>query len=506
MIDPASGWARLSPLMVLVHPVRLLVRLLPAVLLVLIGTPGPPLLQTGFVAVLLAVVGFWTWLTTTYRVTADQVQIRRGLVSRNVLSVRRDRIRSVDTSAGPLQRALGLVTLSLGTGVTVTQRPGGDRDGLQLDGLSVADAAGLRLGLLGPLPSVGPAGADPADDGSGAPAPVTDVEVVRLSWRSARWAPLTTAGVVALGVAVAGVMQLASEVLGRTGPDDLGSLDDATSSVRGLPAAVLVAVGAVLLLTVYLGAAVATYLLAYWNFRLTRHAQTLHLSRGLLTSRATTLELARLRGVELSEGLLLRVVGGAQLSAVTTGLAGNSDSHTLLPPESVSMAVRVGAGVLGTSEPLVGPLVGHGPAAVRRRWVRACSAAVLLAVALVVGGVPAGWPARVTVPLGMLIVAASVPLARDRGRSLGHRIGSGWLVGRSGTFVRRRWVLAQPGVIGWVWRETWFQRRAGLVSLTATTAAGRQHYAVVDVPVEESVRLAREVLPVTLAAFVETRA
>jgi len=34
--QPASGWARLSPLMVLVHPVRLLVRLLPAVLLVLL--------------------------------------------------------------------------------------------------------------------------------------------------------------------------------------------------------------------------------------------------------------------------------------------------------------------------------------------------------------------------------------------------------------------------------------------------------------------------------------
>ena len=49
------------------------------------------------------------------------------------------------------------------------------------------------------------------------------------------------------------------------------------------------------------------YVLAFWSFRLSRtDSGTLHLSRGLLTTRATTIEERRLRGVELSEPLLLR--------------------------------------------------------------------------------------------------------------------------------------------------------------------------------------------------------
>jgi hypothetical protein len=42
------------------------------------------------------------------------------------------------------------------------------------------------------------------------------------------------------------------------------------------------------------------YVLAYWGYRLTRHAGgTLHVARGLLTTRATSIEERRLRGAEI---------------------------------------------------------------------------------------------------------------------------------------------------------------------------------------------------------------
>jgi putative membrane protein len=75
-------------------------------------------------------------------------------------------------------------------------------------------------------------------------------------------------------------------------------------------------------------------------------------------------------------------------------------------------------------------------------------------------------------------------LAADRSRSLGHRVGDGWLVARAGSADRRRDCIAAPGIIGWTVRQTLFQRRAGVATLIAATAAGVKRYQVLDVPAE----------------------
>ena len=62
--------------------------------------------------------------------------------------------------------------------------------------------------------------------------------------------------------------------------------------------------------------AVSGYVLTYWGFRLTRPTGgTLHISRGLITARATSLEERRIRGVEIGEPLGLRLAGAARPSA-----------------------------------------------------------------------------------------------------------------------------------------------------------------------------------------------
>jgi putative membrane protein len=67
--------------------------------------------------------------------------------------------------------------------------------------------------------------------------------------------------------------------------------------------------------------------------------------------------------------------------------------------------------------------------------------------------------------------------------------------------VRRRSALACDGVIGWNLRSSYFQRRAGLTTLTATTAAGRQGYPIVDVTPAEALRFADAVRPGLLDQF-----
>jgi putative membrane protein len=149
---------------------------------------------------------------------------------------------------------------------------------------------------------------------------------------------------------------------------------------------------------------------------------------------------------------------------------------------------------------LTAPLTSHGPRARTRRFTRALTpAAALLVGALLL-------VARTNTPAWVLVVAAlgvpvAVALAADRARALGHALVEGHVVARSGCLDRRRDVLEVGGVIGWNFRSTWFQRRAGLTSLVATTAGGRQAVAVPDVPEQAAVSLAHDAAPGLLAQF-----
>ena len=117
------------------------------------------------------------------------------------------------------------------------------------------------------------------------------------------------------------------------------------------------------------------YVLAFWDFRLTRHTGgTLHVSRGLITARATSIERRRLHGVEISEPLLLRAVGAARCLAIATGLrvgrGAERGGEMLLPPAPRAEAIRVAADVLGTPPGHRRAASAQSAAARRRRLIR----------------------------------------------------------------------------------------------------------------------------------------
>jgi putative membrane protein len=63
-------------------------------------------------------------------------------------------------------------------------------------------------------------------------------------------------------------------------------------------------------------------------------------------------------------------------------------------------------------------------------------------------------------------------------------VGDGWLVARAGSLDRRRDCISAAGIIGWTVRQTLLQRRAGVATLIAATAAGVKGYRVTDVPAD----------------------
>ena len=166
------------------------------------------------------------------------------------------------------------------------------------------------------------------------------------------------------------------------------------------------------------------------------------------------------------------------------------------------MALAVATQILRDSAPLEVALTPHGPAARRRRYLRALLPALVLVVAagaaIWSGATPwLGLVATLTIPVAAM-------LAADRYRSLGHALSGGTLVMQQGSLGRRRDLLECEGIIGWNLSETLFQRRAGLATLTATTAAGRQRYAVTDVPLPMALSLGNRALPGLLGEFLAT--
>jgi putative membrane protein len=486
-MDPIADvpdWQRLDPRMLLVHPVRDIIRFLPAVVGLLLFGHSSDGNWWGLVAVGVPVaLGTLRYLTTSYRITASRVEVRHGFLNKRVLSASLDRVRTVDLTASLIHRLLGLVTLRIGTG----QSAATSEERLALDGLAAPAAAKLRDRLLHLAPATDTAGA-------ATPTPPRDVLTLDLGW--ARFAPLTSTGIAIAGAAL-GVLAQSLHTFEISVSIDLDRF-----ARLGLALLLILGAGAVLVTICVL--AVVGYLLTNYGFRLTHSAAegSWHMRRGLLTTRETTLDDARVSGVSIGEPAGLRLAGGARLAAIVTGLDKKQQgSSVLVPPAPRREVDRVAMEVLKVSAPVTVALSTHGPRAHRRRWTRAMVPAGVVAAAALVAAYAVSWWFLITAVVALL---AGAGLAHDRWLGLGHALVDGHLVARSGSIDRRREALHTPSVIGWNLRATWFQRRVGLTDLVATTAGGRQRVEVIDLGEARATALAVAATPGLLEQFLET--
>ncbi|MER7437559.1 PH domain-containing protein [Pseudonocardia alni] len=538
-IPEEVGWRRLPGRMLLVGPATALLRLAPAlVVLVLFGAGSGNSTQVwiaGAAVVVAVAVGVVRWRTTRYRITDERVELHSGLLNRQRRSVPRDRIRTVDLTAPLLHRLVGLSVVKVGSGQS------GSDAGLDLDAVTTDEAERLRRELLArPAPARGPAavaggtGADRARvegngadgngadgngaDGNGAggdaagghgtvgPADPVDPageELDRIDWSSLRFAPLTVSSLAAIG-ALAGA---GWNVLNETGldPRSLPGADAVAGELSAAPVWATVLVAVALLLPVMVAGSIVLFVERWWDYRLSREPDgTLRVRRGLLTKRSLSVSEQRLRGVTVSEPLLVRALGGgAQAGALTVGLAGedtDSGGGALGPPVRRAHAHAVAATAARATGPVTdGPLRAHPARARARRLVRAVGPALVPAVAL---GVFAWFDAAVwPVVVGVALVVVAVPLALDRYRALGHRLDERYLVARHGSLLRTTTALRRDGVIGWRVRQSLFQRRAGVLTLEATTAAGGGAVQVLDLDPADAVALMAAVTPDAVTPF-----
>lgn len=484
-----SEWNRLDGRIVLVHTLVILAPLIPIVLVMLATTAGAgPIAET---------VGIWiagtavfggrsaaNWYLTSYRITDERFELREGVLSRNRRWIPRDRIRSVDLTADPVHRLFGLTVVKIGTGQS------GDTE-LRLDSLRVHDAELLRRELLG-----SPAESTVEDNGT--------LATLRPGWLA--YGALNVSFIAIVWGAIGSAFGSFYELL-----ESFGAFAILAESLRGVPLWLSVLGGAVsAAVTGVLGALLVSVAM-WWGFSLTRENTTLRVRRGLFTTRSVTLEERRLRGVEVSEPLLVRWAGGARTDAVATGLnedkeKGATESKALLPPAPRRQALRVAAAVLREPRPPweTGQLRGHPRAALRRRITWALAAALVPTLAAVVVALLGWFPAWGPWAVGAVAGAAGIAAAHDAYRNLGHALTDHYLIARRGTAIRRTVALRRDGIIGWRLRQSVFQRRSGLINVAATTAAGSGVYQAPDIDTGAALDFADQTVPGLLRPFLES--
>jgi putative membrane protein len=465
---PEPAGRRTSPRIVLVHTItfRQARSLVPAAIPLLAATGfggGTAMVVALAVGVTLLSMAFaaLSWWRFSYLDGPTSVVVTRGLLARSVRTVPNDRIRGVEVEAPVLHRLFGLVrvTIDAAAGGAV-----GKDEELVIDGVLRAEGDRLRAAVLPHRPT-----GSPAVDGEPPPEPVEE-EFARFDNRWLLYAPLVGSYLAVPLAAVGALFRLLDELPGRFRPD-LDGLDLSDAWAIGF-AVVLV----LLLLTVIavIGAAVVN-----WGFRLVRRGGSLVAVRGLVTRRHTELEVDRIRGCTISEGVGMRLVRAARVDALVTGLADATRRGQLLPLGPRTEAWRLARRLV--DDP--GPLTPHPPAARRRRIVRTVAAGLLATTAGAVATALFGW--WWALAAGVVLTVLGVPLGLARYAALGHAAGARSFAVRGGWLIRQEAVLERRAVVGWRVGQTFFQRRAGLATVMACVGAGTGGYTALDVSADE---------------------
>jgi putative membrane protein len=301
------------------------------------------------------VLGFASWLRTTYWVETDELRVDTGVVSRQSRRIRVDRIQGIDIVQPFVARLFGLAELRMDVA------GGGDREG-SLAFLPLAEAERLRETLLARRDAVRGDSAPTPPGVAAAPgerpavgAPVPEVVVARLDPAMLVVSLLLSPESVML-VLFGAALVVVFAVFGQMG------------GVAGL-------------VPIVLGFAVTQFrkLSAYYGFTVTapRGEQVplrLQVRRGLFELSTQTVTLSRVQGVVVTEPLMWRALGWARLDVSVAGHARNdSDSR---PSASTMMPVAPRDQVFALARTLLADSASPDPAAVtmrppppRAKWV-----------------------------------------------------------------------------------------------------------------------------------------
>lgn len=356
------------------------------------------------------------FLTFRYRVSVEALILRGGLIKRWERVLPFSRIQSVDVVRKLRHRVYGVVELRI-------EAIGGSSTEALLSAVLPEEAERVRNTVL--------RRPDLQAEEDGEPPPLA-----RLTIKDLIVAGVTGGRVPVLALIVANLQELI--------PEDRMEVLIEQVFQAGSSSPVVAVIGAIaIFLLIAIAISLVLTLFTYWDFTLRREGQRLLVSRGLLETRQATLPVKRIQAVWINQNLIRRILDLASLTVVVAGYAGSgtetSERSVLLPISKRSEADRLAREVLGFEEDWRDRFVGAPMAALVRRLLYAF---VLPLPFLIIGVVNFG-------PRGLLMMALypmTVAVAFGQWKALGHALGPGYVVIRSGVLLRRLMVVPTDNV------------------------------------------------------------
>lgn len=488
-VDPEAPWERLSWRMLLVDPLGSLTRLAPLFLISLwLGSNRSNYWFEFIVISLVVVAGVLRWLSTSYQVGRTHIVLKKGFFSRQVVTVARNRIRSVDTESDLFHRVMRVSIVEVGTGRSDAGKSGAER--FRLNAIDTALVEPLRDELLKHRRALDP-NLSLEDEEQWGSRFGEDIARWRVTW--ARFAPFSFIG---FGVLLS--MWLITWQMGdmHSRIMDLALVEGTIDWLDSLgePYAVVGKGIAIWFVAGVLG--IITYAIRYGKYALTERGSVLYVQNGILRRKHQALDKARLRGVEIRVPVYLRMLGGGRLEPIMTGTKKGAAASTLLPQAPLKDVRRVATRIVGDEIPVTVRLRRHPWKATRRRITRGLLPFWIVAGLFILIRIDSGPSADVWVYWG--IPAALVfflLLSFDRIRQLGHALLPDMLVTSHGSWAAKRTVLESDGIIAWTVSQSVFQRSAKVATVTAATPAGAGGYSVMDMDADEAWALAEALTP-----------
>jgi putative membrane protein len=488
---------RLHPAWILTSGIRALRGLaLPLVFVFLTGGREVEWLFYALSVGITAVVGLFrlaAWWAFRYEVSGGELRVRSGIVEHRERSVPLERIQAIDVSDSPLQRLFNVVSVKIETAAGGTS--GSD---VTLESVSRDEAQALRA-LLAAYRQERAAEA-PGDETPAAIMPSEAPPLRVLSTGELLLAGATSGRVGPALALLVGVLQIADDLLPRFLADHVS--DIASTSYRGIATALIV----VALIAWML--AVGSTVLTFNAFTLRREGPLLLISHGLLDRRRSTVPIARIQAISVTEGILRQPFGLATIRFESAGYGKDTaESGVLFPllrrsevPALLERACPAFAVSLDEVDLASPPRRAMRRYALARVWSVLALCAIGIAVAAVAPWVAWWW--------GAILLPLVAPAALYGRRCY---LDAGWALDGAGRLIVRRREIDRVTTITSPRRlqlrhvsQQPLQRRARLATFRAAVASGGAggRLEVVHLDADEAFDLVARLGPIQPAAGV----
>lgn len=461
--ETSAGWRRLHPL----TPVLSLFR--GSYLFLLIVAFAGPMIGSrtsaplGAVAALAAVLVLLKYLRFRYCVTGSSIIITEGILFRRRRVIPRSRIQHIDLKAGLLQQLLGVVQARIETA-------GGQDAEAALIFVSREEGQRLRAGLV-TRTTQEEAALDPIPLRPDFERHIGVTELAIAGATSNRAGVIV--GLLFGGNAIFDIIPT-DWLLRRLVPAQYLQTDAAVkalveSAQSDFRTFILGAASLALAFGLLgWGASILLSILRYFEFTLAAGAGEIRMSYGLLTRRETSFRKSRVQNIQIEEPILRRWLGLASLRVQTAGYGAGVQSdekvETLAPIARSAEIPRYVATIFPELDLAAVEWRPSHPKARRRLFLRR---------ALFVIGLSAGAAFLIHEGAVLFLLAGlffAWIMAGLHYRHLGHAPMGAFILTREGFWTRRTYIVPVRKIQAIHLRETPFQRRLGLATLTIETA------------------------------------